>query len=57
MVIELQVWVEKSTGKCWTIDNRLKQFRHVFSLEEEPGIEFVDFDSKRGQKMWEKIIK
>ena len=37
--------------KGYTVDEKLKQFRKVD--RDEPSIEFVDFDSKKGQELLE----
>jgi hypothetical protein len=37
--------------KGYTVDERLQQFRKVD--RDEPSIEFVDFDSKKGQELLE----
>lgn len=43
MVIELPVFKE------WTVDVKLKQFRKVD--RQKPSIEFVNFDSDKGQEL------
>ena len=37
--------------KGYTVDERLKQFRKVD--KSKPSIDFVDFDSKKGQELLE----
>jgi hypothetical protein len=45
---------ELPTFNGWTIDARLRQFRKV-SRGENPKIEFVDFDSEKGQELLAEI--
>jgi len=45
---------ELPTFKGWTIDARLKQFRKV-SRGESPEIEFIDFNSEKGQELLAEI--
>ena len=42
---------ELPTFKGYSVDEKLKQFRKVD--KEKPSIEFVDFDSKKGQQLLE----
>jgi len=37
--------------KGYTVDERLKEFRRVISHEEGPSIEFIPFDSPKGQEL------
>jgi hypothetical protein len=45
----------------WTVDEYLKQFRKVTIIDNNPNIEFVDFDSINGEVMlneyYEEIIR
>ena len=45
MVKELPIF------KGYTVDERLKEFRRVIYHEEGPSIEFIPFDSPKGQEL------
>jgi len=46
---------ELPTFNGYTVDEKLKQFRKVD--RDEPSIEFVDFDSDKGQELLEEYDK
>ena len=48
--MENQTPFELPTFNGWTIDARLRQFRKV-TRGENPQIEFIDFDSEKGQEL------
>ena len=48
--MENQTPFELPTFNGWTIDARLRQFRKVIRGE-NPQIEFIDFDSEKGQEL------
>jgi len=41
-------------GQQYFVDLRLEEFRSVSGPEH--GIEFVDFDSPKGRRMWEELV-
>jgi len=54
MVVELIIWNK------WTVDNRLRQFRKVEFIDgnpDNPKIQFIDFDSKKGMRMLDEYRK
>jgi hypothetical protein len=43
--------IELPTFEGYTVDTRLQEFRRVIRHEEGPSIEFIPFDSKKGQEL------
>ncbi len=41
--------------KGYTVDERLREFRRVSWKQGEPSIEFVPFDSQKGEKLFRKL--
>jgi len=41
--------------KGYTVDERLRQFRKVDRSGESPSIEFVEFDSDKGEELLEEM--
>ena len=52
---EVKMVKELPTFKGYTVDERLKQFRKVD--RSKPSIDFVEFDSEKGQELLEEYEK